>query len=65
MKTFIILCRSFLDKEPQQISQSVLVISIDTAIDASMNVHDTRLWDFLIDAARKGADSGSPARPTV
>ena len=46
--------QKFLEKGPQQISQSVLVISIDTAIDASMNVHDARLWAFLLEAARNG-----------
>ncbi|CAL1133729.1 unnamed protein product, partial [Cladocopium goreaui] len=46
--------QQFLEEGPQQISQSVLVISIDTAIDATMNVHDAKLWAFLLEAARNG-----------
>ena len=46
--------QKFLDKGPQRISQSVLVISIDTAIDASMNIHDAHLWQFLLMTARAG-----------
>ena len=46
--------QKFLENGPRQISQSVLVISIDTAIDATMNVHDAQLWAFLLEAARNG-----------
>ena len=46
--------QKYLDEGPVQISQSVLVISIDTAIDDQMNVHDQRLWHFLLAAARRG-----------
>ena len=47
--------QELLDAGPQQISQSVLVISIDTAIDEQkMNVHDAKLWTFLLEAARQG-----------
>ena len=46
--------QKFIDSGLQRISQSVLVISIDTAIDETMNVHDSRLWSFLLTAARQG-----------
>ena len=32
----------------------IRVLSIDTAINAEFNVHDTKLWGFLVDAARAG-----------
>ena len=57
--------QQFLEEGPQQISQSVLVISIDTAIDATMNVHDAKLWAFLLEAAREWADPCSPTWTTL
>ena len=46
--------QKFLDTGLQRFSQSVLVISIDTAIDDSMNIHDVHLWQFLLTTARAG-----------
>ena len=39
--------------EKQQILD-VEVLSIDTAINAAMNVHDDKLWTFLLNLARQG-----------
>ena len=42
------------DNEPLTCSPVVTVISIDTAIHDSMDVHSTRIWSFLLAAARAG-----------
>ena len=36
-------------------SKSILVLSIDTAIHDTMNIHSERLWQFLMDLARSGS----------
>ena len=46
--------QEFLTEGPAELLQSVLVISIDTAIHEQMNVHDKVLWNFLLSAARQG-----------
>jgi len=44
----------YLDKHHPALSACVYVISIDTAIDASMNIHSPELWNQLLDRARSG-----------
>eukprot|EP00435_Cladocopium_sp_Y103_P038877 s1387_g10.t1 len=46
--------QQMLDESSLPFAGSVLVLSIDTAIHDSMNVHDSAVWDFLITAARAG-----------
>ena len=46
--------QQFLTAGHANFSRSILVLSIDTAINDSMNVHCEHLWHFLLDLARQG-----------
>lgn len=46
--------QQLLEGVPETVRQRVKVLSIDTAINASMNVHSQELWNFLLHAARAG-----------
>ncbi|CAL1142570.1 unnamed protein product [Cladocopium goreaui] len=39
---------------PQAWANHITVISLDTAIDSSMNVHSERLWSWLLSTAKEG-----------
>lgn len=44
----------FLNNATFPAARHILVISLDTAIHDGMNVHQERVWKFLMDAARSG-----------
>lgn len=44
----------FIANCPHDWASSIWVISLDTAIDSSMNVHSAKLWTWLLDTAREG-----------
>lgn len=46
--------QALIDSETITCGSVITVLSIDTAIDDTMDVHSTRIWSFLLSAAREG-----------